>query len=569
MKRSRVAFIVFLASIVLILSGLFYLKLYFTPERVKALLLSEIGKRWEGKIAIEYLDFSLLRGVELRGIKVETVGGKEGVGSFQCEQAFLRPRLFPLIYGQLVMGEVHLVKPQFFIIGRVEGMAALPSLFLKREKSGEKKGEEAHREETRRLSLMIENLRVERGGLVLLDPQGYRFLPPVLQVEEIGFSASHLSLSAPNNFTFSGQLKGIESEPLKIKGVINPAEKSGDLNILWKRLQVKSFNESLRIAHPFLSQGEVDLETHLNIKEASPLNSEGRIKVTGGRFAQRTSPEKKEKTHSDFDAEVRYQLTWDQGKGLHGKVEKGRFLSQGSDIHEIEGSFTYEGKCLTLTGMKGKLGQGLIQGRGEIGFEKERTSFTLALEGKRLSLDTLLSPSAPDLRKNLMGSLSGEGKVSGIWEKKGINQEELQGKGEIRLHQGKIGGIKVLEQLSLLLGYGGLNPLLVSEGKMNFQVEEGKVKTDGWFKAPDLEVSYRGYVRLDSKLKILIELKCSPSIFSKFTGVGIAGLFQDKEGWIVIPLKLKGTWDNPSLRLHSSKFKKQWKDWLNQLYEEL
>jgi uncharacterized protein involved in outer membrane biogenesis len=569
MKRKNIVFLVILIILVLAFAGLFYLKSYFTQDRVKALLVSELEKKWKGKIAIENLDFSLFRGVELRGIRVEPEGGKEGMGSFQCEQVFLRPRLFPLIFGQLVMGEVRLIRPQIFILGKVEGMAALPALFLKREVGEERKEEKVRGEGRKRLSLMVEDLKVKKGELVLLNPEGYRLLPPVLQLEEIELSASHLSLSSPIPFTFSSRLKGVESEPLRIEGVINPREKAEDLNILWEKLQLKSFNKALPTIHPLLSQGEVDLELHLNIHGASPVLSKGRIKIIQGRFAQKESPEKKGKGHEeDFDAEVSYQLTWDQRKEVYGKVEKGRFVYRGLDMNEFEGNFSWKEKTLNLTEVKGRLGEGFIQGKAEIGLGKEGTKFSLSLKGQSLPLNNLLSLSASDLKKNLSGSLSGEAELKGMLGIKGLEREELQGNVKIRLQQGRVTGVKVLEQLSATLGYGGLSPLIISEGKMDLQVEEGKVKTEGWIKTSDLEVSYRGNVKLDSSLNLLFELKCSPRIFPKFTGLRIADLLRDENGWLVIPLKLKGTLDDPSLRLHSSELKKRLKDKLKDEFLE-
>ncbi|MCX5887445.1 MAG: AsmA family protein, partial [Proteobacteria bacterium] len=267
------------------------------------------------------------------------------------------------------------------------------------------------------------------------------------------------------------------------------------------------------------------------------------------------------------EAEGTYQLTWEQGKELEGKVGKGKVVYRGVTLKDLGGNFSWKEKTLNLTGVKGKMGEGFIQAKGDIGFAKEGQDFSIEVRADRIPIDQCLSLSASNSRRDITGNLSGEVKLNGMWEKKGINKEQLQGNGRISLSQGKIAGIKVLEQASTILGYEGLSPLTVSAGKMDFQVGEGKVKTDGWLKAPDLEVSYKGNVRLDSTLNLVMELRCAPRIFARFTGRAVVDLLKDERGWIVIPLKVKGTWDDPSVRLHSSEFKKKIKDTLHQLYE--
>jgi len=563
MKKGKIVLSVLLTFFILCIAGLFYLRAYFTQERMKALILPVLEKKIKGTISIDHFDFSLFRGIELSGIKVQT-GGKGGVSSFQCEEAFLRPRLFPLLFGKVVMGQIRLIRPQCFIIGKVEGIAVLPAV-LKGEAGKEK---EPSGEKTGKIDLTIERLKIEQGALVLINPEGSRLMPPVLQLEEINFSASQLSRSSSVPFSFSGRLKGIESEPLKIDGLIMPGEKGAEVNISWDKVQVTSLNQAIHSARPFLSQGEVDLAFHLSIREASPLVAGGRIRLANGRLTHPGPVQGKKKIRDDkIEAEGSYQLTWEQGKALEGKVGKGKVVYHGVTLKDLGGNFFWKEKTLHLTGVKGKMGEGFIQAKGDVGFAKEGPDFSIEVKGDRIPIDQCLSLSASDARRDITGNLSGEVKLNGIWEKKGINQEQLQGNGGISLSQGKIAGVKVLEQASTILGYEGLSPLAVSEGKMDFQVGEGKVKTDGWMKATDLELSFRGNVRLDSTLNLLMELRCAPRVFERFSGRAVVDLLRDERGWIVIPLKVKGTWDDPSVSLHSSEFKKKMKDTLHQLYK--
>lgn len=565
MKMKKIVFAILLTFLLLGLAGILYLKSYFTQERIKALFLPALENKLHGKISIDNFGFSFIRGIELSGINVQ-MEGKKGVSSFQCEQALLRPRLFPLIFGQLVVSEIRLMRPQFFILGGAESIAAFPAGLLKRESGGEREEKKSKERET--TSIVVEGLKIEKGDILLINPEGSGFLPPLLQLEAIDFAASNLSLSSSIPFSFSGKFKGIESDPLRIRGLISPREKSGEMNIAWEKLQVKSLNKALRATHPFLTQGEVDLELRLNIKEASPLVSEGRIKVAGARLARSEPAGKKGRgNNDDVDAEAIYHLTVNPGKGVEGKIEKARLVYRNLEMKEVESTFSWQEKTLNLTQVKANVGKGLIQGQGTITFDKEARHFSIDLKGDRIPIDRLLLLTKSDPKRNITGILAGDCRFAGMWEKKELSKEDLQGDGEIRLQEGKISGVKSLEKASALLGYEGLSPLTVSEGKMGFRLEEGKVKTEGWLKSPDLEVSYKGNVKLDSSLNLHMEIMCSPRIFANFKGSGMTDLLKDEQGRVIIPLKLKGTWNEPSVSLDTSEFKKMIKDKFQQFYE--
>jgi AsmA protein len=105
-------------------------------------------------------------------------------------------------------------------------------------------------------------------------------------------------------------------------------------------------------------------------------------------------------------------------------------------------------------------------------------------------------------------------------------------------------------------GCGG-NPGF-DEGLFNFDVREEKVFLDGWIRSPLFKVSPKGVVDFEKRLDIPTELKLSPSLTGNLKGKLAAIKFlEDEQGWKVIPLRIKGTTEKPSVNLDEEALGKQ------------
>jgi hypothetical protein len=89
-------------------------------------------------------------------------------------------------------------------------------------------------------------------------------------------------------------------------------------------------------------------------------------------------------------------------------------------------------------------------------------------------------------------------------------------------------------------------------------VKDEKVFLDGWIRSPLFKVSPKGMVDFDKKLDIPTELKLSPSLMGSMKGkLASIRLLDDEQGWKVIPLRIKGTTDKPSVNLDEEALSKQ------------
>jgi hypothetical protein len=134
----------------------------------------------------------------------------------------------------------------------------------------------------------------------------------------------------------------------------------------------------------------------------------------------------------------------------------------------------------------------------------------------------------------------------------------LKGAAVAKLGKGAIKESQIFDAIALLTGIPSLKNPGFDEGLFNFDVKDEKVFLDGWIRSPLFKVSPKGMVDFDKKLDIPTELKLSPSLTGSLKGkLASIRLLDDEQGWKVIPLRIKGTTDKPSVNLDEEALGKQ------------
>jgi len=96
------------------------------------------------------------------------------------------------------------------------------------------------------------------------------------------------------------------------------------------------------------------------------------------------------------------------------------------------------------------------------------------------------------------------------------------------------------------------------QGLFNFDVKDQRILLDGWIGSDLFKISPKGVVDFEKRLDIPTELKLSPALTGNLKGkLAAVKLFEDEQGWKVIPLRIKGTTDKPSVTFDEEGLSKQ------------
>lgn len=156
------------------------------------------------------------------------------------------------------------------------------------------------------------------------------------------------------------------------------------------------------------------------------------------------------------------------------------------------------------------------------------------------------------LKFSAEGSFTAEGVFNGTvqfaaGETSGI-QKTLKGIGVAKLGKGAIRESEIFDAIANLTGVPSLKNPSFDDGLFNLSIKDENALMDGWISSPLFKVSSRGMVDFEKRLDMRTEVKLSPSLTGIMKGrLAALKFLADEEGWMIIPLKIKGTTDKPSV----------------------
>jgi hypothetical protein len=160
------------------------------------------------------------------------------------------------------------------------------------------------------------------------------------------------------------------------------------------------------------------------------------------------------------------------------------------------------------------------------------------------------------------GSFTSEGSVEGklqcAAEDASTVQKTLRGTAVAKLGKGAIKQSQIFDAIASLTGIASLKNPGFDQGLFNFDVKDQRILLDGWISSALFKISPKGVVDFEKRLDIPTELKLSPTLTGNLKGrLASVKLFDDEQGWKVIPLRIKGTTDKPSVTFDEEGLSKQ------------
>jgi len=166
------------------------------------------------------------------------------------------------------------------------------------------------------------------------------------------------------------------------------------------------------------------------------------------------------------------------------------------------------------------------------------------------------------LRFSAGGSFTADGSLNGnlqfAGEEVSAIQKTLKGKTVVKLGKGAVKQSQIFDAIALLTGIADLKNPSFDEGLFNFDIKEQKIYLDGYIHSSLFKIVPKGVMDFEKRLDIPTELKISPTL-SKNLGKTLASIkfVDDDQGWKTIPLRIKGTADQPKVNLDQEALAKQ------------
>jgi AsmA protein len=570
MKKLLKIGIIAAAVIVLLIIGLtIFVKSFLSSERLKAFLLPRAETLTGRKVNLDQINVSLFKGIVVKGLSVKEKDGKNDF--LKTGEFILSYRLPPLLKKQLVISKIEIVSPSITIKKEKGGKYNFSDLTEK----GAAQPQRPVQPESRELPMAIlaDKLVVRSAVFTFVDEE--KELPDV---------------SAAFDAEFKGSL-GKEGAPRLEYGLISLKE----IKVKLKDMEVKTSGkiemDAETVRATIQSTIGPDISAALDAEIKGSMGKEGSPRLESARITLKEIKAKLKdmevKTSGKIDVDpktVRASLQTLIGKDtIDINVVAKDYLSSPDIVGNINSKSLDLEKLMALGGDKKpsqaappkKEQKPVAAAAGSGPMEKLKASGQVKVDAAKFQDYTIkdfaltyqyakgtMKVEPLGLQFSGGDAFTTEGSVKGNLHFTGQDaaaiMKTIKGTAEAKLGKGQVKQSKIFDAIAALTGIPDLKNPQVDDGLFNFDIKEERVNLDGFIRSSLFKLSPRGWVDFEKRLEVPAELKLAPSLSGRF-GKGLASfkLLDDEQGWKVIPLKIKGTTDDPKVSLDEEALKKQ------------
>lgn len=690
-KKIKKILLVFIASIsAIIIAFAVFIKIYMTPERVKAFLVPAAEKALNRKVNIGEINISLFKGIKLKDFAIKEKDEKTDF--VKCRNFILKYQLLPLLSKKIIIDELKLLSPEIRIERDGEGKFNFEGIGLVRQVGQEQKtagpAKEEQLPEAKGLppSLLINRVTIEDAGFSFSDLK--KELPDIKGSVNIEMD---LKSTAENELSSTGDIN-LRLEDIVIR---KPSEKHirdikaglkyvarinlGPFGLVINTADLKIQGIPLKIAGNFLnlrSEPAIDLEIQLpktkisNIQKALASYADtDKLSLSGNtslKLKLSGMPKKSDSLKADgtimlekagityagvnavFDGNLKFNkqkmdidLNGAIGKNtakikgsvrnyfknqeiilnLYSKqlfldelmpagVEKNpkpasssstgaKNIKSEKEAKPLNLSLTASGeikidsaryKGLTTSDfylkyllknnkfeiekMTARAGKGDFSLYSIIDMSIPGYTYSLSGDIKSLHAEEIVNTFFPKAKDTVFGIISSNFKMSGAGTLSESIKRNLVADTDFNIKDGKTTNNKMAENLALLLGIDELKTINLKQANGTVKIRDGIARLDSIFASDDIAMDPKGNIGLDETISLECDLKLSPRLTDKATrNAGIAKYIKDDAGWGRIPLRVSGTFSNPSYSIDASKagrrvIEKKAKELIKDLFEK-
>lgn len=495
-----------LVLLVIVLS--IVVKSYLSSDRLKPIILPKAEAMTGRKVQLDEINVSLFTGIIAKGLSVKERDGQKDflkIGRF-----VLSYRLLPLLKKQLVISKIEIVSPSVSIRKERGGKYNFSDIMEK--SSQEPKKPSGPEPKSLPVSVIADRLLIRNASLAFVD-------------EEKGLPDISIALDAE----FKGGLEK-DGSPRMDFGLVS-----------FKEIKAILKDREVRVS------GKIDMDAKTIRANLQTVIGKDNIQLSATAKDYRSAPDIVANIHAKT-------LDLQQLMGLSSeKKGKGE-----------EGGFQKSQKKETKAGPSGGGMTEKLKASGQITVDKA-TYQDYTIKELRIPYQYakgILKVDPLGLQFSGEGSFTAEGSLDGklqcAAEDASSIQKTLKGTAIAKLGKGAIKQSQIFDAIASLTGISSLKNPGFDQGLFNFDAKDERIYLDGWISSSLFKISPRGVIDFEKRLDIPTELKLSPSLTGNLKGKLAAVKFLDDEkGWKVIPFRIKGTTDKPSVTLDEEGLSKQ------------
>jgi AsmA protein len=230
-------------------------------------------------------------------------------------------------------------------------------------------------------------------------------------------------------------------------------------------------------------------------------------------------------------------------------------LAKAIELKQILVQAALKGQEARLSNLSFQVFDGHVKGEGGLSLGSSAPPFRGKLRVDGLQLGPALSALSPDSKVSVSGTAAMDLALTGQGFTMPDLTKALEGPGHVRITNGKIEGIDLMEEAMMVMKPAGLSPdrpkvTLFSTIESDVTIKQGLVTVQKFLMdSRDLQATGRGTVGFDQALDLAMDLNLSQALSQRLAGSSPVAKLVMKDGRLKLPLLMTGTVQNPSYAL--------------------
>lgn len=341
---------------IVVLVGIYvFVSVYFTPQRLKALIVPRLSERLGREVALKQIRFNLFKGLEVKKLVIKERSGLPSEKFIFCDNLVLKYKFWPLLRGRIEIASLVLERPFIKIVKDKEGhfnFADITARFKKEKQEEKPAPPSASVKKKAALAFFVSEVDIKDGEVLFKDLQTNRkihFTHFNLKASDIGWHRPFpLSLSTlVNNFL------------VKINGKINPQTLAASLQM---KASGDNFSSLMAFSPPTIKHltGKAELNMNLTAAGLEKVQFKGRL----------------------------------SGQDIHVVLRSGQKFVHLNPIISYTGFWNGKTQRLTLENVKVSLNGFSAKARGFIMHLLDQPFFNLNIEASGVNIEKLMALSS-------------------------------------------------------------------------------------------------------------------------------------------------------------------------------
>jgi AsmA protein len=261
---------------------------------------------------------------------------------------------------------------------------------------------------------------------------------------------------------------------------------------------------------------------------------------------------------SDVPRSISQELgPFDLPLDMTGTLTVGRMLYKQLPLKQVAAGMTLKNNLLTISNLSANVGSGEMRVASVIDLGVEGLSYQGQMNLQMPDVMTLLRGLIPGFDQQVSGRMQWQNSFSGRGTLPKQLLQVLQMQGEVKLSQGTLQDVPLIETLAGFLGDQGLEVLSYDSFSGSYDLRDGLTSMNTELNSSKVKMAPQGTLGLDGSLDLSLTTKLAPALMARIGSSTVQKALVDEEGWGRLPLRVSGSLISPKIGFDSAALQQQ------------